>query len=99
MQTLWYHYDFDTTPLGISVLAMNLGQEGGDAATRTSDTQYMQTVGTHLKFNPGSWNFRAAFIIRRARMLRHGLFLLTWEAYVLYIISIKPGRSMQVPII
>lgn len=61
MQTLWYHYDFDTTPLGISVLAMNLGQEGGDAATRTSDTQYMQTVGTHLKFNPGSWNFSGSF--------------------------------------
>lgn len=40
---------------------MNLGQEGGDAATLTSDTQYMQTVGTHLKFNPGSWDLSGSF--------------------------------------
>ena len=44
MQSLWYHYDFASAPVKLSVLAMNLGQEGGDAETRESDTQYMQTV-------------------------------------------------------
>ncbi|CDB11347.1 putative uncharacterized protein [Bacteroides sp. CAG:633] len=61
MQTLWYHYDFASTPLQFSIMAMNLGQEGGDAESRKSDTQYMQTFGTYIKYAPGQWNLSGAF--------------------------------------
>lgn len=61
MQSLWYHYDFASAPVKLSVLAMNLGQEGGDAETRESDTQYMQTVGTYVQFTPASWNLSGSF--------------------------------------
>lgn len=61
MQTLWYHYDFASVPLQISVLAMNLGQEGGDKETKKSDTQYMQTFGTYIKSTPGAWDLSGAF--------------------------------------
>lgn len=61
MQTLWYHYDFTSVPLKLSLLAMNLGQEGGNAETKEADTQYMQTVGTYLQFSPGAWNLSGSF--------------------------------------
>ena len=61
MQTLWYHYDFASVPVKLSVLAMNLGQEGGDAETRKSDTQYMQTMGTYVQFTPASWSLSGSF--------------------------------------
>lgn len=61
MQTLWYHYDFASTPLQFSIMAMNLGQEGGDAESRKSDTQYMQTFGTYIKYAPGQWNLSGSF--------------------------------------
>lgn len=61
MQALWYHYDFSSVPLGVSVLAMNLGQEGGEAENRKSDTQYMQTVGAYMKLAPEMWEVTGAF--------------------------------------
>ena len=61
MQTLWYHYDWASTPLKLSLLAMNIGQEGGDAATRKADTKYMQTFGTYIQFVPGAWNLSGSF--------------------------------------
>ena len=61
MQTLWYHYDCASTPLQVSLLAMNIGQEGGDAATRKADTKYMQTFGTYIKYMPDSWNISGSF--------------------------------------
>ena len=63
MQTLWYHYDFASAPVKLSVLAMNLGQEGGDAETRKSDTQYMQTMGTYVQFTPASWSLFRVFLL------------------------------------
>lgn len=61
MQTLWYHYDWNSVPLGVSVLAMNLGQEGGNAETRESDTHYLQTFGTYVQWKPASWNLDGSF--------------------------------------
>ena len=63
MQTLWYHYDFASAPVKLSVLAMNLGQEGGDAETRKSDTQYMQTMGTYVQFTPGLMESVRVFLL------------------------------------
>lgn len=61
MQTLWYHYDFTPVPLQLSFLVMNLGQEGGNAETKESDTQYIQTFGTYIKSTLDSWNLSGAF--------------------------------------
>ena len=58
MQTLWYNHRF-TKPMALSLLFMNLGQEGGvwgDAKTR-----YMQTLGFHFTAQPTNWDFAASF--------------------------------------
>ena len=94
MQSLWYHYDFASAPVKLSVLAMNLGQEGGDAETRESDTQYMQTVGTYVQFTPAHGICQDLSIIRQERMYPHARFLLSWEVCGLRILSMTAGRSM-----
>ena len=58
MQTLWYNHHF-TQPMALSLLFMNLGQEGGvegDAKTR-----YMQTFGFHFSAQPTNWDVAASF--------------------------------------
>ena len=58
MQTLWYHYKSDMLPLGVSLIAINLGREVG--APSHGRTYYMQTVGTDITFRPMQWNLHAA---------------------------------------
>lgn len=60
MQTLWYHFSPESVPLGVSLLAMNLGREGG-SAEEGAETRYMQTLGTDLSFNPGAFDLHGAF--------------------------------------
>ena len=58
MQTLWYNHQFNR-PMTLSLLFMNLGQEGGvwgDAKTR-----YMQTSGFHFTAQPNNWDLVASF--------------------------------------
>ncbi|MBR5716013.1 MAG: alginate export family protein [Bacteroidales bacterium] len=58
MQTLWYNHQF-AKPMTLSLLFMNLGQEGGvwgDAKTR-----YMQTMGFHFTAQPTNWDLVASF--------------------------------------
>lgn len=59
MQTLWYHYQHRDCPLGVSILAMNLGQEAGDSDN--PKTKYMQTFGTHISYAPKGWNLTGSF--------------------------------------
>lgn len=61
MQTLWYHYTPDQVPFGASLLFINLGLETGDAATKTSHTRYLQTMGTYLTYKNSDWNVDGAF--------------------------------------
>lgn len=61
MQTLWYHYTSGESPLSASLLFMNLGLETGDAATETSHTRYMQTLGTYITYKPQSWDVQGSF--------------------------------------
>ncbi|MDR2914957.1 MAG: alginate export family protein [Tannerella sp.] len=49
MQTLWYNYVM--SHLTLSALFMNLGQEGGDPATKKADTRYLQTFGANAGYN------------------------------------------------
>ena len=59
MQALWYHFKSDIMPLGVSVLGMNVGTESG--TPERSSTEYMQTVGTHITYQPSSWQAHASF--------------------------------------
>lgn len=61
MQTLWYHYTPGQAPFGASLLFMNLGLETGDAATHTSHTRYLQTMGTYLTYKDNGWSVDGAF--------------------------------------
>lgn len=54
MQALWYKHVFDKR-LNASFLLMNLGLEAGNVENQTSDTKYLQTVGTNLNYTPGNW--------------------------------------------
>ena len=40
---------------------MNLGLEGGDPKEKVSDTQFMQTMGANLYYQPGDWTFGGTF--------------------------------------
>ena len=44
-----------------SFLFMNLGLEGGDPKEKVSDTQFMQTMGANLYYQPGDWTFGGTF--------------------------------------
>ena len=55
MQTLWYHYQSTSAPLGISLLAMNLGRQA------ENKTKYMQTFGTDVTYKPGKLDLHGAF--------------------------------------
>ena len=60
MQTVWYQYQAGQTPFKVSVLAMNLGFEGGDATTKVAKNYYMQTLGTNLNYAYSGWTFSAS---------------------------------------
>ncbi|MCR4958222.1 MAG: alginate export family protein [Prevotella sp.] len=59
MAGLWYHYKAETMPLGVSLLALNLGFErGNEGHGRTNN---LQTFGTDITFQPSAWDVHAAF--------------------------------------
>ena len=51
MQTLWYHFGGAKNPFQMSLLFMNLGQEGG-ASPENTKTRYNQTYGTYITYKP-----------------------------------------------
>lgn len=59
MQTLWYQYSKVQQPFSASVIAMNLGLEGGTADS--AKTNYMQTIGTNLNYQLDKWKFTGIF--------------------------------------
>ena len=59
MRTLWYHYQAAETPLGISLIAMNLGREAGEKGH--GETKYMQTLGTDISYKPSDFDIHGAF--------------------------------------
>jgi len=59
MQTLWYHHDFQSTPLGISLIVMNLGRK--DAEKGDGEANYMQTLGSDVSYKPASIDLHGAF--------------------------------------
>jgi len=64
MQTLWYQY-INSKVFNISFLLLNLGMEAGDP-TKT-DVKSMQTFGTNLSFQPGSFQVYGTFYLQTGK--------------------------------
>lgn len=58
MQTIWYNFQ-SRKNFTASLLFINLGIENGKP--EEADTRYLQTMGTYLTYNPGSWKLNGAF--------------------------------------
>ena len=54
MQTVWYHYDVPTFPLGASLLFMNVGMQAGIPGDKYNppSTKYQQMWGAYIKYHP-----------------------------------------------
>ena len=65
MQGAWYHFQARRTPLGISVLALNVGKEKGEDGN--GRTYFMQTFGGHLTYCPGGFDIATSFYYQTGR--------------------------------
>ena len=63
MQTVWYHYDLPTFPLGASLLFMNMGLQAGDPdkPDNLPRVEYMQFWGGYLNFHPKQFSLEASY--------------------------------------
>lgn len=64
MHTLWYHYDIPKMPLGISLLFMNIGMQGGDKDGTEGYRPrniYQQLVVGYVLYKPGKLTAEASY--------------------------------------
>ena len=63
MQTVWYHYDVPTFPLGVSLLFMNMGIQAGkeDDNYNPPSVQYQQMWGGYFKYSPKYLTLEGAY--------------------------------------
>ena len=64
MATAWYHYDIPKTPLGASLLFMNIGMQGGKKdgkGTYEPANRYQQLLGSYLSYKPGGLTVEASY--------------------------------------
>lgn len=57
MLTFWYHYDVPRTPLGASLLFMNLGLQD----TLISRTHFQHLAGLYFLYTPGPWLLEGSY--------------------------------------
>lgn len=60
MEALWYHYDFSAAPLGISLLAFNVGMQAGEKNVDEKTFQE-QMLGAYVSYRPSRWSVEAAY--------------------------------------
>ena len=89
MQMLWYHYDTPKTPLGLSLLMMNIGTQGG-MSEATMRTEYQQLLGTHITYKPQWGNLSASYYHQMGRE-ETGAKLDAWMAAVRG--TVKPSEK------
>ena len=65
MAMLWWHQDFDVIPVGISLMAMNLGIEGG--TTQQAKTRHIQTFGTYVQYHPDNFEVAASVYVQTGK--------------------------------
>lgn len=79
MLDVWYHYDFQKFPLGVSVLFMNTGIENEDDNYVGQKTWFQQLVGGYLMFHPKHWNAEASYY-RQMGKNETGMRIKAWMA-------------------
>ena len=60
MQTVWYHYDVPRLPLGVSVLFMNIGMQGGEKDLNPH-TETQQLLGSYVTYRPKYWIIEGSY--------------------------------------
>ncbi len=60
MEALWYHYDFQKIPLGVSLLFSNFAMQSDVRYTNVTTFQ-QQMAGVYLNFHPKHWTVEAAY--------------------------------------
>lgn len=70
MHTLWYHYDVPKIPIGVSVLFMNIGMQGGVVGGTDSNephNRYQQLLGGYVSYNPKKLSVEASYYHQMGR--------------------------------
>lgn len=78
MAALWYHYDIPRFPLGVSIMAMDVGMQGG-VKDVDEVIRHQQILGTFVSFRPSKWNVEAAYYHQMGKD-ENGIHINAWMA-------------------
>ena len=78
MQLGWLHYDFPRFPLGVSLLALNIGMQAGEPH-ENEHVEWQQMLGGFASFRPQKWSLEASYY-RQIGRNEHGAKLDAWMA-------------------
>lgn len=81
MQSAWYHYDFHSAPLGLSLLAMNIGMQAG-LPGNNDHIEWQQLYGAYTKYALPHWHFEASYY-RQTGHNENGQAIKAWMASIL----------------
>ena len=81
MQSAWYHYDFHSAPLGLSLLAMNIGMQAG-LPGNNDHIEWQQLYGAYAKYALPHWHFEASYY-RQTGHNENGQAIKAWMASIL----------------
>ena len=81
MQTAWYHYDFHSAPLGLSLLVMNIGMQAG-LPGNNDHIEWQQLYGAYTKYALPHWHFEASYY-RQTGHNENGQAIKAWMASIL----------------
>lgn len=89
MQNVWYHYDFQKFPLGVSVLFMNIGMQNEQKDLVKRSTLFQQLLGGYVSFKPKRWNVEGSYY-RQMGKNETGIKIDAWMASGKVAFSPKP---------
>lgn len=81
MQSAWYHYDFHSAPLGLSLLAMNIGMQAG-LPGNNDHIEWQQLYGAYTKYALPHWHFEASYY-RQTGHNENGQAIKAWMVSIL----------------
>ncbi len=79
MQAAWYHLDVPHTNIGLSLIAMNVGMQGGERNQPTEHTFQQHLYGGYLSFRP-RFGLAEAEYYRQGGHEEHGVPIDAWMA-------------------
>ena len=92
MHTLWYHYDVPTFPLGVSLLFMNVGMQGGEEVS-SACTQYQQLAGTYISYTPKLGSLTGSYY----RQMGHDEFGMEIDAWMATVkATVRPAATYEI---